>query len=311
MSIDIADDASHEDIESAVEQLIEQRSQAPDDTSDAQAIAEGGDQATTQPEDSADDGDDSAADGGDAGSSESQAEWLDDEVKADAAAYGIDEKQLAQFQSREELDRTLNILDARSRAADQQAQDEGASEEDDEEGQSSGADPDGPYTVGLSEEYDDGIRGEFKRLADYMEAQLSRLNSQVTDSDAIGRQQQFDKAIDAMKAADIFGTTGKESKAEIERRQEVFTEVEAVMEGRKAQGREIGSFNSLVNRIARGVYADLFDKKTIKKRTRQLSSQANSRQGGGTPSPNDAPETPKQAAIRMYAEYERRGAASS
>src|SRR5688572_31679128 len=37
--------------------------------------------------------------------------WLDDDAKAEAAAYGIGESELADFASREELDRALRLFD--------------------------------------------------------------------------------------------------------------------------------------------------------------------------------------------------------
>src|SRR5688572_2713318 len=38
-------------------------------------------------------------------------EWLDDDLKAEVAAYGIEESEIADFTSREELDRALRLFD--------------------------------------------------------------------------------------------------------------------------------------------------------------------------------------------------------
>jgi hypothetical protein len=59
---------------------------------------------------------------------------------------------------------------------------------------------------------------------------------------------------------------------------------------------------SLINRVARMVFADELGKKDIKSRTNRISRQSNGRMGGGATRPTDPPESPRDWADKLYKE---------
>ena len=256
--------------------------------------------------------------------------WIDDDVKAEVAAYGIEEADLADFANREELDKFVRFLDKRALAAGREAlaEAEGDSDTQDpvrnEKGQftSKGEENkepptppeprDGQYEVKLDKEvYDEDVVEEFTRMRDHYESRLSDLESRIADSQAYyeeataqALEQRFDSAVDALNMPKLFGSTGKESKQELERRQDLMVQAKAHQLGLKQLTGRVVDLDELVARVAPMAFAEEFDKQKLKTRTRKISKQSNSRQGGGATRPSDPREDPRDAADRLYKELE-------
>ena len=106
MSVELKDDATHDDIQAAVDQIVKDREgEEPKEKGDAQKIAEERDQPTGDMTAETNSGSDDTADKGEEAGDSGDRAWFDDDLKTEVAAYGIDEKELADFTSREELDR--------------------------------------------------------------------------------------------------------------------------------------------------------------------------------------------------------------
>lgn len=246
------------------------------------------------------------------------ASWLDDDLKAAATAYGINESDLADFASREEFERALRIFDKTALEAGRKAlaaEGEGdKGRERNEKGQYVKKDEpvpeppkqDGRYEVTLDTDvYDDEIVAEFNRLRDHYESRVAALEARFAEADALAEEQRFDGYVDALGHADLFGKTGSESPEELQRRQDLLVAVKAQQIGLQQLGRPTDLNEFLVNRVARMVFADELGKKDLKQRTRKISRQSNGRQGGGATRPSDPPENPRDHFDRLYRELER------
>ena len=75
--------------------------------------------------------------------------------------------------------------------------------------------------------------------------------------------------------------------------------------GLERLGRPTEMNESLVNRVARMVFAEDLAKKDLKQRTRKITRQSNARQGGGVTKPQDPREDPRAEFDRLYRELER------
>lgn len=255
-------------------------------------------------------------DGENTGDTETEVqEWIDDEAIAEAAAYGIDEAELADFTSREELDRALKLIDRRAFEAGRKAQEEvqGRNEKgqfvkkevETEQTQDEPVD-DGKYKVSLSPDlYDEEIIGEFTRLRDHYESRLQVLESHFAEARAIQEEQKFDSLVDSLGHADLFGVTGKESPKELERRKALLDEVKTRRLGLERLGRSTEMNESLLKLAARTVFADELDKKKLKQQTSKISRQSQMRMGGSPTKPLPPPSDPREEFDRLYRELER------
>lgn len=247
-------------------------------------------------------------------------EWLNDDVKAEAAAYGIGESELADFTSREEFDRALRLFDKTALEAGRKAMAEGEDKGStrNEKGQfvkkeepkpdetKEHAPRDGRYEVSLSKDlYDDEIVGEFTRMRDYYESRFAVLESRLLEADAKTEEHQFDNYVDSLGHADLFGKTGKESEKELERRRDLHVAVKAQMIGLERLGRPTELTDQLVNRVANMVFADELGKKRLKQQTQKISKQSQLRQGGSPTKPLPPRDDPRDEADRLYRELER------
>jgi len=240
--------------------------------------------------------------------------WMDDNLKAEVAAYGIDEAELADFASREELDRALRLFDKSALDAGRKSLAQG-----DDGAQPTGAQPkdkgqvekkqepkpaeDGRYEITLDkDEYDEALVDELSRMRDHYEARLEGLESRFVEADAVARERHFDNVVDSLGHADLFGKTDKETAKEQQRREDLFVEVETYLAGRAVLGRPAELNETIVNRIARSLFAEEFGKKDLKQRTRKISKQANGRQGGGATRPQEPEEAPRDYFDRLYRE---------
>jgi hypothetical protein len=252
--------------------------------------------------------------------------WLDDDLKAEVSAYGIGEDELADFTSREEVDRALRLFDKSALEAGRKALADGEASKAtrDDKGRfvprtemaakaDAAAEPvaepekkpgakDG-YEVQLDKSvYDDGIVDEFTRLRDHYEARLETLEARFHEADAKAEQQHFDSLVDSLGHTDLFGKADKEDAKQRQRREDLYVAAKAHIVGLKAFGRPTEMSESLINRVARMVFAEELGKKDLKSRTSRLSRQSNGRMGGGATRPTDVPESPRDAADRLYKE---------
>ena len=243
-------------------------------------------------------------------------QWLTDDVKAEAAAYGLEESELADFASREELDRALRLFDKTALEAGRKALAE--SEEGqvrNEKGQfakkeAPKADPpkeatpqDGRYQVSLSPDlYDEEIIGEFNRMRDHYESRLEVLEAHFAEASASQEEQRFDSFVDSLGHADLFGTTGKESEQELERRRDLNVAVKAQMIGLAKLGRPAELSQHLISRVANMVFGEELGKKRLKQQTNKISKQSQLRQGGSPTRPIPPSDDPRAEADRLYRE---------
>lgn len=260
-------------------------------------------------------------DGEDTGSTEESPEWLTDDVKAEAAAYGIDESELADFTSREELDRAFRLFDKTALEAGRKAMGKGeeggatrnekgqfVKQEKPQADESKGETPkDGRYEVQLDPDiYDEGIISELTRMRDHYESRLAHLESFTTEQQAVAAERQFDKLVDSLGHSDLFGATDKETTEEKQRRETLFEEVNIYLAGRKALGHPAELNEIVVRRITQALFAEELGKKLIKQKTRQLSKQSDGRMGGSPTKPRPPSEDPRDQFDRIYNEMSRK-----
>ena len=317
MSTELADDATHEQITEYVDQIVQDvQEDRAGDTTDAQKIAADHDEPVIAETKSGDD--DSAVEGDESGKPESLAkEWLDETLRNEIAAYGIDEQELADFTSREEVERALRFFDrsaleaGRKAMASEQAPPEEQGPVRDDQGRFTKEAPkqevptDGRYEVGLDKDlYDEGLIGEFEKLRDHYESRLSGMESRFNELQAQAEEQVFDSYVDTIGHADLFGVTGKETEKHLQRRMDLHVAVKAHQIGLRALGRPADLDQSLVSRVARMVFADELGKKDLKDRTRKMSQQSNRRQGGGVTKAHEDQEPLMAEMERLYKELE-------
>jgi hypothetical protein len=278
--------------------------------------------------------------GDETGDESGDQEWLTDDVKAEAAAYGIEESEIADFASREELDRALKLFDKSALEAGRKAMAE--SEGDDAKGparnektgrfekkeETPKADDqpaqaektvEGQYEIKLDKDvYDEELVGTLTDMRDHyetqrqqyetrleaMEQRLQASEERFAEADALAEEQRFDAAIDKLNMPKLFGATGKETPDELKKREDVLAQAKVLQAGFRLMGRDV-EVETLVDRVAPMVFPSEFDKHKLKQRTRKVSKQSNNRQGGGTTRPEDPREDPRDEADRLYRELER------
>lgn len=337
-TIELNESSTHEDIQAAVDQAIANRTapEGSDKPGDGSRIAsetdqvlgdkadDPNDESTVDDEGGDEDNEDTAIESKSGGETTSKGpskapKWLDDELKAEIAAYGIGEDELADFTSREEVERALRFLDksaadAGRKAAAKATQDRNEKgqfqKKEADQGKSDDKErdqpaPNGAYEVKLNRDvYDDGIVDEFTRMRDHYESRMSSLEARIQASDAIAEEQTFDNLVDGLGHADLFGKTGKETDQEFGRRKQLIDEVRILQAGLRAMGRPSTLNEGLLKRAVRSAFSAELDKKLIKNQTRRITKQSNGRQGGGATRPTDPPETLREEMRRKYAELE-------
>lgn len=239
-----------------------------------------------------------------------ESSWITDELKAEVATYGIDESDLSDFSSREELDKTLRFLDKKALDAGRKALAEGEEPARNEKGQfkkqeaeTEVSDVSDRYEVTLSKElYDDEIVDEFTRLRDHYESRLKKLEQHFEIANARSEESRFDSYVDSLDHVELFGKTGSESEEELERRKDLMVAVKAQMLGLERLGRPAEFTDSLVKRVAHMVFPEQMTKKLLKKQTQKISRQSQMRLGGSPVKPQPPSEDPREAADRLYRE---------
>jgi hypothetical protein len=314
-------DTSPEDIkayaDSVVQEIVQERTGEPEKKSDAQITSEQAD--IPQPGKTVDtsaeknSGNDSAQQGEETGDESEAQEWLTDDVKAEAAAYGLEASELSDFTSREELDRALRLFDKTALEAGRKALAESDSAPvRDEKGKfvkketevpKEETPQDGRYKVSLSPDlYDEEIIGEFTRMRDHYESRLEVLESHFAEQSASAEEQRFDSLVDSLGHADLFGATGKESDKELERRKDLNVAVKAQMIGLERLGRPAEMSPQLISRVANMVFGEELGKKRLKQQTSKISKQSQLRQGGSPTKPLPPRDDPRDEADRLYKE---------
>jgi hypothetical protein len=253
------------------------------------------------------------SDSDDTGETVSLPRWVDDKVKAEMTAYGIDDSELSEFASRDELEKVLRFLDKKALEAGRKVMAESekeparnekgqfskkqdTKEEDDQDSAVSKSSD--RYEVSLSKDlYDDEIVDEFSRLRDHYESRLERLESQFAYVNAKSEEERFDSYVDSLGYA--------ESERELERRKDLHVAVKAQMIGLERLGRSTELTDQLVSRVANMVFADEIGKKRLKQQTQRISRQSQMRLGGSPTKPQPPRDDPREEADRLYKELER------
>ena len=308
MATELTAESTHEDITAAVDSIIEDR-KGTEEKGDAQKIAEERDEPVgdTSAENSAS-SDDTAVEGEDTGEDQGP-KWLDDDLKAELTAYGIDEKGLADFSSREELERAMRFFDKSALEAGRKALAEGEGETpvSDEKKVEPKA-KEGQYEISLDKDiYDENLVDELTRMRDHYESRLGTLETKLAEADVRADEQMFDSLVDSLGHADLFGMAGKENSKQLQRRQDLHVAVKAQQIGLKVMGRDVDLDKSLVNRVARMVFSEDIGKKELKARTKKISEQSSGRQGGGATRPSGPSETIRDEFRRLYKELDGAG----
>lgn len=320
-------------VEEVVNEVAAERAGEQPSKSDAQIVAEQStakkpvETETTTAEKSSGDDDTVVVEEKDQGdeTGDKEASWLDDGLKADVAAYGISESELADFASREELERALRLFDKSALEAGRKALAESDGKEKKTEPEETtgrvrgeggkflpkdGKPKAGRYEIGIPgsddpDGFDDRLVGELAKMRDHYESRLEALESHFQAAAVKAEEERFDNLVDSLGHADLFGKTGSEGPKELQRRQDLIVAVKAQQIGLERLGRPTELNESLVSRVARMVFAEDLAKKDLKQRTRKISKQSNSRQGGGATRPQDPREDPRAEADRLYRELER------
>jgi len=318
---DVTPDTSSDDIKAYAEQVINEAKadrageSKPEGKSDAEIVNSTSQPSVNTKETPAEDksGSNTAHDEGEkSGTVAEGQEWLTDDVKAEAAVYGINESEIADFASREELDRALRLFDKTALEAGRKAMAEGEAATRNEKGQfvkkeEPKADPpkeqspaDGRYQVALNPEaWDDELVSEFNRMRDHYESRFAALESRFAEAEA---EQKFDSLVDSLGHADLFGTTGKETEEELQRRRDLNVNVNAHMIGLAKLGRPTEMSQQLISRVANMTFGDQIQKKLLKQKTRNIARQSNSRLGGSPTKPIPPSDNPRDRAERLYRE---------
>lgn len=244
--------------------------------------------------------------------------WLDDGLRKQIAGYGIDEAELTDFDSREDVERALRLIDKRALAAGQKALADGDAKEPtrDDKGRfttettkepeaAKAAEPAAKpsYEIKLSKEkYEDDIVDELTGMRDHYEARLAALEAKTQEAEAQAQEDRFDVAVDGLEMPTLFGNTGSESTEELKRREDLLLQCRALQHGLQQLTGKSPDIESLVLSQAKAAFAEEFDKQTIKSRTIRIAKQSDKRQGGGATRPTDAPESGREWAARRFRE---------
>lgn len=315
MSIDLTPETTHDEIQAYVDKVVQDVSTDREgEKTDAQAIAEERDNVVAD--------DDTSVSDDKTGETESESSWLDDDLKAEVAAYGISESELADFSSREELERAMRLFDKTALEAGRKALAAGETDENKQESEGKARDEQGRFAKKSAEEqsvakeeryelseefrsqFDDGLVGEMERMRDHYEDRLAKLESHFAVSAAQAEEQRFDSFVDAMGHTKLFGKTGSETPEQLQRRQDLIVACKAQQIGLAQLGRKTELDESLVSRVARMVFAGELSREERKSLTRRIAKQSSNRMGGSATKAHDAVEPIRDEMRRLYKELE-------
>jgi len=315
---DLKDDATNEDIMKAVDKIVESEEKLykdrdeEDGKKDTEKTPAGDDDDSAERDDSASkkDGEEGDGEEGEAGQ-----DWLDDDLRAEAAAMGIPDDQLSEYANREELDRAMRLLGTYTLAAGKGAKDDGKG--DDKRGQqddrprgsdgrfhakdhakddakdddSKAAGKPGDYEVKLDKDfYDDGLVEELNRLNDHYKSRLQKIEARYARLEEADRlrerkieEERFDAAVDGLNHPDLFGESGKETKAQLKNRMLLLDDCRVFAAGRRSMGMDadVGD-KALVSRMSKMTFSDQLYKQQRQELTRKVSKQSAMRTGSGS-----------------------------
>lgn len=326
-TLDLTSETTHEEIQTYVNHVLndvaEDRAGDEAEPSDAQRIAAerdkpDGDQTADGKSGSDDDTAKPAKGGDDAGKKDPGQDWLDENLKAEVAAYGIAETELADFTSREELERALRIFDRTALDAGRKALAEGEAaakkpEVEEATGRARGEagkflpkeSKDGRYEIGLDRElFDENLIGELEKIRDHYDSRLEALEKRLHAADATAEEQRFDGFVDSLGHAKLFGKTGSETPEQLKRREDLLVAVKAQQIGLERLGRQVDLDESLVRRVARMAFPDELAREELKSRTRRMQQQSSKRMGGGATRAHNDAEPLRDEMRRLYKELE-------
>lgn len=314
---DLNEDSTSEDIEAAVDQIIADRTanesvdteETAEDASDAELV--GNDEVTTERDTAGEEQKKPARASEKTGKAKPDTDWRE-EAAAEASAYGFSDEDIAEFQSREEFDRAMKLFNRQMDAERQQMSEDNGEERSEQPSRqpsrNDDARDDGHYQIGLSRDiYDDEIVDEFQKMRDHYESRIAAIEERFHTADTLATEERFDRAVDEIGFTQLFGKTGEETETELARRKQVYDQVEVEKEVLARLGRTPGDLNALVNRVARSLFPEEYDKKLLKNHTRRISRQSNGRQGGGVTRPTDPPQSLKEEMRQLYKELEQAG----
>lgn len=279
--MELNSESTHEDIQAAVDEIIS--NQQPTDTetiaNEQEAVIQ--EEHTDEPEEVVE-----------------ESGWLDDDLKAEVAAYGIDDDQLSEFSSREELERAIKFLDRAALETGRKAKTPDEKEEPIERKSS--------FEIDLDEDiYGESLINQITAMRDHYEDRFAALEQRFVESEAIREEQQFDDIVDSLGHADIFGMTGKENSKQLERRKELHLAVKAQQIGMQTlMNREVELDKAFINKVARMVFSDELGKKELKARTKKVAKQSDSRMGGTATRAHNSVEPLRDEMRRLYKELE-------
>jgi hypothetical protein len=341
---ELPDHATHEEIEAFVHEIVVERhgepkaakadgkksGKTPDPASDDFDINElpddeldsAGKKESAAAKD--DDGEDSAEE------EDASQDWLNDDLRAEVSAIGIQDDLLSEFSSREELDKALKLLDVAAMKAGRAAvapegdepADKGAKgstrkrladgtfASPDEEKQA--APKPGDFKLDLDpEEYGEGLVKQVKALHDHFASKLNAAEERAARLEQAWQAQQsavfeerFDAVVDSLGHADLFGETGKETPKQMENRRKLMGEYVPYEIGLRAQGRNPVLGKSLVDRVCRMAFAEHLSKKERKALTQKVSKQAALRGGTSGGKSPETPESRREKFRRLYKELD-------
>lgn len=249
----------------------------------------------------------------------SSPKWINDDVKAEAAAYGIEESDISDFANREELNKAFRLLDKTAFKAgrkdlaendESKTRDEGGKFVKKEESKPNVSKEETPksgrYELSINkDEYDDGLVDELTKMRDYYESRFETLESRTVEAEHHASEQRLDSLIDTLGFPELFGKTGHETEKNRELRNLLADEVAFRIEKLNSLGRPADMSETLIKIAARTVFPDEHDKRLLKQHTQKISKQSNSRMGGSPVKPIPPSNHPRDEAGRLYEELER------
>lgn len=255
--------------------------------------------------------------GEDSEDGDEDSDWLTAELQDECTALGLTESDLAEFKSREELDRVLRVMARQALQVGQEAltgeggAKYGQSATTDKHGREHGTDgqylpkkrqggreegesQETPsYKVELDpDEHGPGVVDEFNRLRDHYEERLQGMEERFADYEEREAQREraayhahFDALVDQLGHKDLFGKAGEESPAQLARRRKLFDAHEPIAAGLQQLGRGGELSLSLLRMTLPTAFSEELERKQRKKLTKKITDQSAGRMGSGTTKP--------------------------
>jgi hypothetical protein len=309
--VEIADDATREDVDDMVKEFMDERAELTDTDDDASKKAE---ETATDGDDTSAVDDDAAASQSEAGSEDSTTDdeagqtdegWLTDDVRAELPRWLSDED-LSGFSSRDEFDRALDLF-ARAAVSSGSEQTTGEPEQRQQERGQDGRyvkqqqqqEAGGEFEIDLDlsefdEDLGERVKGALIGLRDHYEGRMGALDQRLVEMESLAHaseeaalEAQFDRVVDSLEYSDLFGKTGEESEKQLADRQKLLEHAVAFMEGPKPFGQDV-TLEEATKLMFKGLFHDHISKRTLKNKTRRVQQQANMRTGVGAERPGEA-----------------------